>query len=396
MNKYKLKGCLRLLLWLLPVFVIGLQPSSKVSAETATAVTIGAIDYEELTLQVYSNNNSIIYYSTDETTWTEVEGSYSTGTKSYIMDISWVSITSDVTLYFKGDVNTTIKSTTLPMQDKSFKVTYSKADEEFNFVEADDYDYFEWRKTSDYSWNTVSLNDASSSYKQFISSLESFRLKGAKIIIRLPQVKGSGSNAGSRPSKEITISITARAEAPKVTVNSSKLTLNTTESMEYYDASTGTWIECSKTMTLEEIAPSVLYKNGAHSLTLLIRTAATASSSYSKTAYVTINGQKKAPAIGGNVDDLSYYFYNSKLVMTFNNATKTSIFEYTIVKPGSEFNATSAKWTSISSAKLITLSSTTAPKGSKVYIRKKGVDASSTKGTELILSSAVSNFSISY
>ena len=171
MKKYRLKG-LRLLLWLLPVFVIGLQPSGKVSAETATAVTIGAIDYEELTLQVYNNNNTIIYYSTDETTWTEVEGSYSTATKSYEMDISWVSITSDVTLYFKGDVNTTIKSTTLPMQDKYFKVTYSKADEEFEFIEADDYDYFEWRKASDYSWSTVSLNDTSSSYKQFISSLE--------------------------------------------------------------------------------------------------------------------------------------------------------------------------------------------------------------------------------
>lgn len=391
-NKLHMIHILGLLLLMLLIAL----PGRSVSAESTSPITTGAIDYEELTLQIYNNNNTIVYYSVDESNWIEVEGGYHSGTKSYTMDISWINAAADVTLYLKGNLNSSTKTVTLPMQDTSFKVTYDKAEEEFTFENAEEYDTFEWRKTTDYNWNSVSLDEASASYKEFLNTMESLKMKGAKIILRLPQITGTANNFGSRPSKEVTLTIPARAEAPKVSVNSSKLTINTTESMEYYNTAAGMWIDCSKSMSLEDIAPKTLYKNGAQTVTLMIRTAASSRASYSKTAYVTIKGQAKAPEIGGNDKDVTYYFSNSKLVMAFNQASSTNVYEYTIIKPGTEYDPAMAKWSSVTSTKLMTISNGLAPKGSTVYVRKKGTDANSSKGTELILSSATNSFTVNY
>lgn len=368
------------------LLLLMLLPERKVSA--ATAVEIGTINYETLTIQVYDNGNSTVYYSLDADTWYEVEGEYISASKSYyLMDISWVSTSSDVALYFKGNSTNTVKSVVLPKRDTSLKVTYNKADEDLNFTNADEYDYFEWRKSSDYTWHTVSLDKDSSSYRAFLSSIEDFKMKGAKIIIRIPQVEGSGSNGGSRPSNEVTVTIAARASAPSISVNASKLTLNTTAAMEYYNKYTGKWLECTKTMSLSDIAPETLYANGAKTVTLMIRKAATANASYSKTAYITVTGQPAAPEIGGIDKDVSYYYENNKLVMRFNKASSSNIYEYAIVKANSTLNLSTAKWTSVSSTKLIKLSKTTAPAGCMIYVRKKGTNANATKGIELVLSS---------
>jgi hypothetical protein len=371
------------------------MPSGTASAATATAVSIGAIDYDNLTLQVYYNNNAIVSYSTDKKNWTELEGMYDNTTSSYFMDISWLSATSDQTLYFKGDVVTTIKAVILPSQNTSFKVTFDAVEEEFTFDNAEEADSFQWRKTSDYAWNEVSMNESYSSYKTFMSNIEKFRVKGASIVIQLPQVKGTNnSNVGRRPSKAITINIAARAAAPSIKVNSSKLTLNTTSSMEYYDSASGLWMECDGAMSVEEIAPKALYAKGGNNVTLKIRKAATTSVTYSKTATINIPGQAAAPSIGGDTSDCKYYYLNSKLMLQFNTATTTNVYQYVIVKSGSTFNESTASWKSVTSSKLITLSGSSAPSGATVYIRKKGTDA--TGSVDLVLSSAVNSFTVTY
>lgn len=372
------------------------MPMSLVKAETATTVMIGAINYEDLTMQIYNNGNSIVYYSTDQEDWTEVEGSYNSATKYYTWDISWVSASKDETLYFKGDSVTTITSVTLPKQATSFGATYNKADGSFTFTDADESDTFEWRKSTDYNWNKVSLDETSVNYKAFINSIELLRLKGAKVIIRLPQEIGTANSVGSRPSKEVTITIYARTEAPNIKVNSSKLTLNTTVAMEYYNATTGNWYECNKTMNLAEIAPKVLNVNGAKDQTLMIRTAATTRTTYSKTAYIKMKGQRSAPEIGDSTKDITYYYLNSKLVMSFNKASKTNIYEYTIVKFGYTLDVSTARWISVNNTKLMTLTNKVAPDGCTIYVRKKGTDANTSKNIELVLSSAIGSFGVDY
>ncbi|HWT75891.1 MAG TPA: hypothetical protein VN258_14400 [Mobilitalea sp.] len=396
MKKHTLKYIGLLPVIMLILLISGTAPLHRAEAETAAAVAIGEINYEELTMQIYNNNNSVVYYSVDESNWFEVEGAYNSSTKAYTMDISWVSASADTTLYFKGDVVTSITSVVLPMQDTSLKVTYNKVDGSFTFTNADASAVFVWRKITDYSWNTVSLDETSASYKSFLNVMELLRTKGAKIIIRIPQIAGTASNVGSRPSKEVTVTITARAEQPSIRVNSSKLTINTSSAMEYYDSTTASWIDCTKSMLLSEIAPKALYANGAIDATLMIRTAATTKATYSKTAYIKIKGQRSAPEIGDNSKDVTYYYMNKKLVMLFNKASATNVYEYTIVKSGASFNLSSARWTSVSSTKLLTLSNGAAPDGCTVYVRKKGTDANSSKNVELVLSSAISNFAVDY
>ncbi len=374
---------------------LSLMPSEMAPAATASAVSIGAIDYDDLTLKVYYNNNAIVSYSTDKKTWTELEGMYDSTTSSSIMDISWLSATSDQTLYFKGDVVTTIKSVTLPAQNTSFKVSFNAVEEEFTFDNAEEADSFQWRKASDYVWKEVSMDESSNSYKSFLSNIDKFRVKGASIVIQLPQEKGiNNSNVGRRPSKAITITIAARAAAPTIKVNSSKLTLNTTSSMEYYDSSSGLWLECDGTMSIDEIAPKALFEKGGNNVALKIRKAATTSVTYSKTATITIPGQSAPPSIGGDTSDCTYYYLNSKLMLQFNKASASNVYQYVIVRDGSTYNEATASWKSVSSSKLITLSSSTAPSGATIYLRKMGKDAAS--GVDLVLASAVSSFTVTY
>ncbi len=382
--------CITAILVLL--FLMVIAPTADAKAGTASAVTLGVINYEDLTLQVFNNNNSIVFYSMDQLNWTEVEGSYEAG--AYLMDISWVSTSLDATLYFKGDSNSSVTMVTIPMQNNDFNVTFDKVEGDFIFDNTDLSDDFEWRKASDYSWKTVSLDESSSSYRAFLNSVEIFRVKGAKLILRLPQQVGNALEAGNRPSKEITITIPARADAPNVSVNAARLTLNTTTAMEYYDDATGIWMECTKGMAVEEIAPGVLHQNGSKSITLKLRTAATEKAPYSKTTLLTIPGQQAAPRIGGNTEDISYYYVNSKLTMVFNLASKTNQYEYAILKPGAEFDFAKAGWITVNLSKPMTLSNSVAPDGSTVYLRKKGTDASSARNISLNLSSAIVSFDV--
>ncbi len=379
------------------MMLLCIVPEMTVKADSASAITFGLINYELLTLQVFNQNNNVVYYSMDNDSWEEVEGAYDSATKSYTMDISWVSTTSDVTLYFKGDVIKTVKTITLPAMNTSFAATFDKVDTTFIFDNTDEADSFEWRKSTNYNWVSVDLDESDRSYIAFLDTVEKFRVCGASIIIRLPQEIGYGAgNVGMRQSKEITVSIPARAAAPTVKVNSSNLTVNTSTAMEYYDSSLEMWIECSSAMSLFELAPMALYEYGGTEVTVKIRRSATASTPYSKTTYLTIPAQLTPPTIGDSSKDVTYYFMNSKLILQFNKASATNLYEYTIVKPDYEFEVSTASWKSVKTATAITLTGTTAPDGCTIYVRKKGTDANTAKGTAVVLASATNSFLVEY
>ncbi len=368
---------------------------TKMNVSAATAVSIGIIDYDKLTMEVDYNSNKLVYYSTDNDTWTEIEGIYNSGT--CVMDISWVSDTSDVTLYFKGDVVKTVKSITLPKKNSSFSIKYDKVEGEFTFENAEEAYSFEWRKSTDYHWRTVDIDESSSSYEKFLKEIDKFQLTGATLILHIPQEVGTGlNNVGARPSRDVSVTITKRAAAPTVKVNSSRFTLNTTSSMEYYDSYSGFWIECSSSMSLEELVPGVLYENGGIAASLRIRRAATRSAPYSKETYIKISGQTAPPRIGDRSADVTYYFLNSKLMLQFNNASATNMYEYAIVRAGVDFDPSKASWKTVKSSNILTISSAAAPKDSTVYVRKKGTDADANKGVNLVLASATNSFKVEY
>lgn len=394
MNRIKI-NIVKLQIIAVLTFMLCFETVFVANASTALAISFGTINYELQTMQVYSNNNTVVYYSTDNSTWSELEGAYDSQSKSYTMDISWVSQTSDTTLYFKGDVNKTVKDITLPAQNSSFSADYDKVDGTFTFNNAEEADTFEWRKSTDYNWTTVDMEETSNSYNSFLNTVEKFKVMGASIIIRLPQEIGTGINdVGMPPSKEDSVTISARTAAPTIKVNSTKLTLNTTTAMEYYDSSSELWIECTGIMSLEDIAPQVLYDNGAKAATIKIRKEATTSSPYSKTAYVKIPGQDAAPKIGDSSAAVTYYYMNSKLMLQFNKASSKDIYQYTIIKSGADFDASTANWRNVSTSDVLTITNTTAPDGCTIYVRKKGTDAED--DTDLELASAVNSFTVKY
>ena len=93
-------------------FLSGVKASAADTSTTAPAareVSVTEINYDNLTMTVDMGGNSILYYSKDDKTWYEMEGSDMTastraeGTK--VMDIAWMTTTKDTSIYLKGDKN---------------------------------------------------------------------------------------------------------------------------------------------------------------------------------------------------------------------------------------------------------------------------------------------------
>lgn len=369
--------------------------SASKEALAASKVSIGVSNYEELTSEIKAAGNGIVYYSTDEKNWYEVEGPYNSTNDTYTMDISWISDKADTTIYYKGNSVKSVVEAVYPMTNNEFSVVYNKVDGDFTFDGVDDLDYVEWRKSSDYQWNMVELDENSISYQRFLQKAELLRNQGVKLVFRTPSQNGKNANdMGMRSSKEVTVTLSKRGNAPNVTVNVSRLTINTTSSMEYYDSSRNMWIETERNMALEDLLPSVLYKNGGKSVSVKIRTAETASAPHSKTRVLTIPGQRPAPTIGDNSSDVSYYYMNQNVIIQFHKASSTSEYEYTIVKPGGSFNYTTSSWIKVNSSKQITLNKSKAPEGSVIYIRQKGTDANASKNLSLQLASEIRSFTV--
>lgn len=386
---------------LLMMVLLGLTEGKPVMAvdttttTTATAVSIGAIDYEMMNMYVDRNSNTIVYYSTDKTVWNELEAEINTSDE-YIMDISWVSSTAATTLYFKGDVITTVVSVTLPKQNTSIKVTFNKVEGDLTFENIEDATYFQWRNETDYTWNTVSLEEDSASYVAFLNKINEYRNNATKIVVRTSSVYGTGTAVGARASKEITVSITARGSFPIAKVNIKQMTVNTSTAMEYYDETTKSWVECTKNMPISELAEDSLYSATATSTTVSIRYYATSSKPYSKTATLVIPVQRVAPTVGDSKMDVTYYYSDSKLILQFPTATNANIYEYTIVEAGSTFDETKANWKTVKKTTAIKLNTAKVPAGSVIYVRKAGTAENISKNISLVLPSACNTISVTY
>ncbi|MBR4144781.1 MAG: hypothetical protein IKU06_04875, partial [Lachnospiraceae bacterium] len=229
--------------------------SKAVSAADATPVSIGKIDYDDLTLQVYKNNNAIVYFSTNgRKNWQEIGGEIKTDSNGeYIeMDISWVDPKSDVKLYFKGNKDETATDVTIPKMLSGFSVKFDKVAVDFEFDGYGSCEKFMWRKASDYNWTEVPFDKKSSDYKAFLKTIESLRFKGCKLIFCCVQKTGTGvKDPGERLSNEVKVTIPKQAEAPLIQFDLKKRMVNTKDSWEYYDSKQNKWISCTKNMDLD-------------------------------------------------------------------------------------------------------------------------------------------------
>lgn len=379
------------------LLALALTPKTSVHADTAGVVTVKGIDYETLIMKVYLKGNGILYSSLDRKTWNEVEGMYDEEGDFLYVDISWAAATSNVTVYFRGDVNRNETKLILPKQNSSFKPVFDKLSGDFDFTGVEGQQYFFYRKSTDYNWQKVYFEGFSGedgiSYAQFLEQIKLLRFKGASIIMKLGQnagEKATEDDPGERPSKEVKVSITKLATAPNITLKVTNLTLNTRETMEY-SFDTNTWRSCLKNMSVEEIAPSA-YSNGhaaGADVLLFFRNSATEKKPESQIMTLTIPGQKLAPAVSTVAgSEIAYEYTGGKLKLTFNLASVNNAYEYCIIKDGTmETTTKKISWKAVKNTKSILLSSKQAPDGSIIYFRLKATAPNAKKGIALALPS---------
>lgn len=361
-------------------------PSASTVSETPAAknVEVIEIDYDALTLTIASNNNSIVYFSTNKTTWNEIDATPLNEGK-LMMDISWISPSSEKKLYFKGNKATATTTVTIPKVNNKIKAKFNAKYGTVTLSNYEDAKTFSWRKATDYTWKTVEIDEDTKSYKDFVNELEALRVMGGKIYVMTGQVKGTVNENGSldtgeRPSKQIKVSISKRSNMPGISLNVKKMTFNTSSKIEYYNEKTKKWVECDKNMKLADISkvPFEEKKVSGTAVVLQFRKAATNSAGASKIRILAIPYQPAAPK---TADAYSAYFETrgsgenakKKLVISFPGATDSIPVEYAVVKAGDSFDDSKASWKTVKkSDKLIKLSEKAAPEGSKIYIRYKG------------------------
>lgn len=400
------------------VFVFGMTGFSDTKADVTAyaaeaettvpkAVQVEAIDYEEGYVLIRTNDNTKVYYSdSKQATWTQIEGNKIDDCLK--LDISWISVNSEYELNLKGSDDETIVTVELPKRNNSLKVTFDKVEGILDFTNEEGATYFEWKKaaaTGAWSKAPVNILDAKADNdvklaEEFRKQIEAMRVKGGKISVRIPQNPGTSEiNTGSRASNTVTVSITKRGSAPSVKVTSNSMKTNTTTAMEYRICSVdGTassnmkWTECEKSMTVSELAAEVLASAGNPGKTIVVevRKMETAKVPYSKSTYLEIPGQRVAP----DANVVSTSKTTKKYTMMISDASTAKPYQYVVVKAGKEFVESKATWKNVTSSKGIAFSSNTYPVGSKIYLRLKGKDK--TTSASLQLPSAYTEISISY
>ena len=401
------------------------ETPTETPTPTPLPVKVHSIDYDDLWLYVDPGDNGMVYYSDkSKKVWSDalqaekssdaVRTSGDTGL--FCIDISWIKATSQGKICLRGDLNEEIVEVDLPARESKYKVKFDKKNGTLTFTnKPNGATHFQWRKATSYTWSAPipiedALKDGSGTEKRsdFCEELEKLRVSGASIYVRIvgkdggypaTQTAADGTSTptldvGQRPGKEIKISITKRANAPKIKINGSKLTVNSTTSMEYSTDKGANWKPASKAMALSEIAPDALVTETNSTPTEQIvwfRKAVKGNTPYSKPFVLTVPKQRPAPVIG---TDFTIESQVDKFCLNFLKASRATPYEYTVVKAGSKLDPAKASWKSVVTSKQIALSARTAPLGSTIYVRQKEVKLSSV--TDQQLASAAAQVTVSF
>lgn len=393
-----------------------LLADSTAGEESGKSVSIESVDYglNKLNLTVNTDDavDDVVFYSTNKKTWYGI-GDAVDGKCEF--NISWAADTKNYTIYFKGidaESEDEYTSITLPKKQTDLKVKFDKtssADAPMLTVvnapaaaknaDGSENAVLEWRKKGTYAWNDLKTEAGKCS----LADLEYLRVKGGKIIVRAKAVNGTAENAGTRYSKEVTVNIPKRGNAPSVKINVSKMRVNTTTAMEYLDGDK--WVACTRNMGIWEIpaVKNTVQANGAAAgsdVTVKFRKAAKRNEGYSKTQELVFPGQRIAPIVNTTAGNEVEYSEEVKVVkkkevtrryLNFNQAGKTKRYQYAVVPAGTTFQESTAKWKTVSKAKKVTLSTQAVP-GAAIYVRILGTNAKASVPAQL--SSACAAFPI--
>ncbi len=345
-------------------------------ASAASSIFVKEINYENstITLQLNSGDTEVYFSDSAKKNWIPVPGKISNN-NTVTMDISWVPVTKNYVMTFKGNASTSVSSVTIPKQMTNFKATYNKVKGLMSFSNVGSRT-IQWRKKGSTTWNTVNTSTISAEMNYLCTN-------GATVYFRLAPINGNSFASGSRPSKEVTINIPKKASAPSVLVDGSAFTIAVKKGMAYRtlyaDGTTSNWttVSSNTNLLLRSIALSVFSdaETAQAAVTLQFRTNATSANQVSKITTVRIPIQEDAP----NADTYGIslnYTSSTTMSLQVKAASTTTPFEYTIVEKDKELNYQKASWTAITSSNAVSLNKDTAPAGCHIYVRKKSMNTS--------------------
>ena len=397
-------------LFLLVFFAFfALLAGKTVQAEKAGIVQVKEIDYEKSRIIIDPNGNDKVYYSdSKKSTWLNVEGNRGklicerngkeTENECFALDISWVSVTKEYELNLKGDKNESVVNVILPARNSKIKAKFDKLSGTIVFSNEDGAKNFCWRKDNSFDWKTVSLaqNPSEENAKEFLTELEKMRVMGGKIYVKFPQVYGTdAADTGARQSKEVKVTIAKRDKAPTIKIDGNKLIVNSKDTMEYMVIADsgentaanavlgkGKWKPATKKMKIEDFAPAALYSTTntiPKKVTVAFRVAETEKKSYSKPYFLSIPAQAAKPSG-------TYYVAENSTEATLTlNATKSRPMQYVVVASAdvNSFDATTARWRSATSNKVIKIKAKKYPANSVIFVRDMYIKQTATASFSL-------------
>ncbi len=400
-KKKEFKGRLLQAFMAAAVFIAFVIFAGGIAAQAATgSVSVEEINYDNstLTIRMSSADHMIFLSNATQKKWEYIPaqindcGSY----KLAVMDISWVSLSTNYVMSFKADVSAEAIKVTIPKRDNSLKVSYNMFNGTMNFTNAGT-KAIEWKKRDSMEW--TDYNES-----MFGAQLAAFIDNGASLMFRVKGVNGSGSNAGSRPGKEVTVTIPKKSAAPAITVDDAKMTVALKKGMSYryvdadgYALSDWNDVTADRNEALSDIAAQAMYNTetgtAGEDVYIQFYKKATASSQMSK--YKTIKIPAQPCLTSADLDtannSLLEYTSSSSFKMTFKTAGENNILEYCIITKSMQDYGITIKdlakndlvWTAVSSQTPITKTKETESKltdGSLIYYRKKAVKSLGEEG----------------
>lgn len=336
-------------------------PIMMKTSYAATSVAV-VVDYSEetITLTETTDANSKFYMSTDnQKTWEMLNTN--SDMKTSTVDISALLSSKEVTLYFKGNVDTAAVKFVIPMEDKNLSITYSVVGDsgQLTFVGAT----VQYKKGENGVWKTAISPMSTALYE----------IKGAKLFFR------TAPTATTRASKVISVNIPKRPTAPSVKVDGGKFCITGLKPgvTQYRLGTDTTWIPFTtatnaKVLDLATLLKITTTNTPIPATTIEFRTNATAKKASSSVKVIEIPLQETLTGMASV----------SGTTITISDPNKKLSYEYAIVSKGSSLNLSTAKWKTISSSARPVI----VPNASiddTIYVRRKSYTDSLTKNVVL-------------
>jgi hypothetical protein len=319
------------------------------------------IDYleEQAIVTAGTGGSSVKFYmSTDNMkTWELLEA-------TNVIDISGLLKPKEVSVYFKGNKETTPVQQVLQAEDNSLKATYQIINGAGSILLSGASGPVEFRKGTNGQWKTATN----------LMSTAVYELKGTTLYFRT--VATSTKRAG----KIVTVRVPKKPTAPSVKVDGSKLNISGLKygETQYRLGDSTTWItfkpldEKIKILDLATLLFPIPTTNvPLPAGTIEFRTLGSDKKLNSAVKTLEIPAQVQAP----NTINLS----GTTLTITDNDYKLA--YEYTVVENNKTLNLATAKWTTVYSSKNYLIPKVSV--GDKIYVRVKSRTDSVTKQTIL-------------